>query len=94
MRNLAWDNSFRCSFKKYTGHNQKLKDLIFNTLDELAKDPFRPKLKTHKLSGPLRGVWACWVEYDWRIIFTFERDMETGEEIIVLIDLSTHDEVY
>ena len=46
MRNLAWDNSFRRAFKKYTRHNQKLKDLIFNTLDELAKDPFQPKLKT------------------------------------------------
>lgn len=94
MRNLAWDSSFRRAFKKYTRHNQKLKDLIFNTLDELTKDPFLPKLKTHKLSGHLKGLWACWVEYDCRIIFTFERDVETGEEIIVLIDLGTHDEVY
>ena len=48
MRKLAWDNSFRRAFKKYTKNNQKLRELIFTTLDELAKDPFQAKLKTHK----------------------------------------------
>jgi len=32
------------------------------------------------------------VEYDCRIVFAFDPD--TGEEMIVLIDLGTHDEVY
>lgn len=63
-------------------------------LAALAEDPFHPGLKTHKLSGQLRGLWACWVEYDCRIVFAFEPDPDTGEEMIVLIDLGTHDEVY
>ena len=94
MRKLAWDNSFKRAFKKHTKNNQKLRELIFTTLDELAKDPFQAKVKTHKLSGQLKGLWACWVEYDCRIIFTFEYDTETNEEFIVLIDIGTHDELY
>jgi mRNA-degrading endonuclease YafQ of YafQ-DinJ toxin-antitoxin module len=32
--------------------------------------------------------------YDSRILFDLARDGETGEEVIVLIALGTHDEVY
>jgi len=62
MRKLAWHNSFRRAFKKYAGKNFNLQKKIFNVLNELAKDPFQPKLRTHKLSGKLKGLWACWVE--------------------------------
>jgi mRNA-degrading endonuclease YafQ of YafQ-DinJ toxin-antitoxin module len=62
---------------------------------QLARhDPTLPALKTHKLRGQLAGSWACWVEYDCRIIFTFEADPSGGEDMIVLVDIGTHDEVY
>ena len=94
MRKLAWDSSFRRAFKRQTRRDRSLQERIFDVLDQLARDPFLPTLKTHKLSGQLQGLWACWVEYDCRIIFAFETEPQTGEESIVLIDLGTHDEVY
>ena len=94
MRRLSWDPSFRRAFKRHTRNNPALQNRIFQVLDRLAEDPFYPTLKTHKLSGQLEGLWACWVEYDCRIVFAFEPDPDTGEDMIVLIDLGTHDEVY
>lgn len=94
MSKLAWGTSFRRAFKRYTRHNQARQRRVLETLDELASDPFHPTLKTHKLSGELKGLWACSVEYDCRIVFAFEPDPDTGEDLIVLIDLGTHDEVY
>ena len=94
MRRLAWDSSFRRAFKQRTRRDRILQERIFEVLDQLAREPFYPPLKTHKLSGHLQGLWACWVEYDCRIIFAFETDPETGQELIVLVDLGTHDEVY
>ena len=94
MIKLAWGTSFRRAFKRYTRRNLARQRRVFETLKELADDPFHPALKTHKLSGELKGLWACWVEYDCRIVFAFEPDPDTGEEMIVLIDLGTHDEVY
>ena len=94
MIKLAWGTSFRRAFKRYTRRNLARQRRVFETLKELADDPFPPALKTHKLSGELKGLWACWVEYDCRIVFAFEPDPDTGEEMIVLIDLGTHDEVY
>ena len=63
-------------------------------MELLANEPFAQSLKAHKLRGSLEGLWACSVEYDCRIIYNFEQDSETKEELIVLIDIGTHDEVY
>ena len=51
--------------------------------------PFNPKLRTHKLTGRLEGLWAFSVSYDHRVIFKFLKEDE-----ILLIDIGTHDEVY
>mgnify|MGYP000051841798 CR=1 FL=1 len=94
MIKLAWASSFRRALKRHARHNQIRQTRVFEALDQLAQDPFHLTLKTHKLSGELKGLWACSVEYDCRIVFAFEPDPDTGEDMIVLIDLGTHDEVY
>lgn len=35
------------------------------------QNQFDPRLKTHKLSGPLRNYWAFWIDYKYRVIFSF-----------------------
>ena len=94
MRKLAWDSSFKRAYRKWERKNPGLQERIFEVLDLLAADAFAPQLKTHKLRGQLQGLWACSVEYDCRIVFAFEPDPESSEDMIVLIDIGTHDEVY
>lgn len=94
MSSLIWDSSFRRAFKRVVRKNPQLQEKIFEVLELLVADPFTPALKAHKLRGQLAGLWACWVEYDCRIIYTFEQDSDSDEELIVLIDIGTHDEVY
>jgi mRNA interferase YafQ len=94
MRKLVWDASFKRAFRQLARHDPTLPDRILEVLAALAANPFERALKTHKLRGQLAGSWACWVEYDCRIIFTFEADPSGGEDMIVLVDIGTHDEVY
>ena len=94
MRKLIWDNSFRRAFKRRTRNNHVLRERIFDVLERLVEEPFHPSLKTHKLKGTLEGLWACWVEYDCRIIFFFVPDTDGNEDAIVLVDIGSHDEVY
>ena len=94
MRKLAWGSSFRRVFRRRTRNNSALQERIFQVLSRLAEEPFDPVLRTHKLRGQLEGLWACWVEYDCRIVFAFEPDPDSEQEVIVLVDLGTHDEVY
>ena len=94
MKTLVWDSSFRRAFKRVTRKNPQLEVKIFDVLELLVADPFAPPLKAHKLKGQLEGLWACWVEYDCRIVYTFQEDPDSDEELILLIDLGTHDQVY
>jgi mRNA interferase YafQ len=94
VRKLFWHNSFRRAFRKRSRGERSLQEKIFQTLDQLVKEPFHPQLKTHKLKGELDGLWACWVEYDCRIIFMFEPDAEGMQDAILLVELGSHDEVY
>jgi mRNA-degrading endonuclease YafQ of YafQ-DinJ toxin-antitoxin module len=54
-------------------------------LARLAADPRDPRLRTHKLTGDRR---AASYAYDGRIVFRWQGD------VITLLDLGTHDEVY
>ena len=94
MRTLVWDNSFKRAFKRLIRKNSQLKTKIFVVLELLVENPYNPSLKAHKLKGKLEGLWACWVEYDCRIVYTFKSNDNSPEESILLIDIGTHDEVY
>jgi addiction module RelE/StbE family toxin len=61
---------------------------LSTVLTLLEKEPFSPSLKTHPLSGKLKGKYACSLTYDLRIIFKL-----TGDATHIL-DIGTHDEVY
>lgn len=65
---IEYSPKFRRCFKKLpAGIKQEMeaKTCIFRN------DPFDLKLKTHKLSGPLRNYWAFWIDYRYRVIFSF-----------------------
>ena len=58
----------------------------------LEADAFDPRLRTHKLKGKLKDLWACSAGYDLRIVFKFVR--YEGSEAILLQSVGTHEEVY
>ena len=89
MINLVWGSSFRRAYRKIVKSHPDLEDRISECLEVFANDPFQAALRTHKLSGKLKGLWAFAVEYDCRIVFQF---LENGDAL--LIDVGTHDEVY
>ena len=49
------------------------------------KNPFDPRLKTHKLHGSDEGFMAFSVNYSFRIIFSFEEDE------VVFYEIGDHD---
>jgi len=91
---LTADKRFKRSFKRLINKNQQLQDKVLSVLELLGNDPFAPSLKSHKLTGQLNGLWYCTVAYDCRILFSFKKDEMTGDDLIVLIDIGSHDEVY
>lgn len=94
MRTLSWAPSFRRAFRRYVQRHPQLRNRIYQTLRLLADDPFAPRLDAHKLKGTLSGLWACSAAYDCRIVFEFVQTSDEGEDVLLLVDIGTHDEVY
>jgi mRNA interferase YafQ len=57
-------------------------------LRRFAADPRDPLLRTHKLKGELDGYWAFSVDDDLRVLFRWDAD------VVFLVNIGTHDEVY
>lgn len=92
MRSLGWTPRSLRTFKRLVRQNPQLRKLIEQTLQQLVEDPFHPSLRTHKLKGDLANTWACSVDYDNRILFKFEQ--KSAEEVILLVNIGSHDDVY
>jgi addiction module RelE/StbE family toxin len=58
----------------------------------LQDDAFDERLASHKLKGDLAGLWACSAGYDLRIVFEIAK--RNDAEVILLVSVGTHDEVY
>jgi len=64
---------------------QKIKEKAFKKELIFKHNAFHPGLKTHALSGNLRGLHSFSIDYAYRIIFRFESD-----EAATFIDVGTH----
>ena len=80
---IEYSPRFQKRFKKLPKEVQE-KAIICERL--FRKNPFDPKLKTHKLHGTLKEYWAFSISYEYRIGFTFL----TGQ-VARFHDIGTHD---
>jgi addiction module RelE/StbE family toxin len=86
---VTWDQGFKKIYQKKVKNNAELKKKFWKAMGLFSENPFNPRLRTHKLTGKLEGLWACSVTYDYRIIFRF-----LSKDEVLLIDIGGHDEVY
>jgi mRNA interferase YafQ len=94
MRKLITTPRFDRALRKFTKRNLVLKERIQKTLEQMEEDVFAATLDTHKSGGSLEGINACSCGYDCRILFSMEPDTEADLELIVLLDVGSHDDVY
>jgi len=87
---LVTTQHFERRARKFLRKHPDLRPVLRNTLDQLSRDPFEPRLKLHALAGPLAGVQAVSLTHSYRITLI----LTITEQEIVLLDLGTHDEVY
>lgn len=73
-------------FKKLTIEK---KIQVKKVVEILEKDPFDKKLKTHKLSGELEGVYSTRVNFKDRLLFII-----VIKNQIVVTDIGNHDDAY
>lgn len=75
--------------KRYKKLPPKIKEKAKEREKIFREDAFDSRLRTHKLHGKEKDVWAFWVDCTYRIKFIF---LENG--YILFLDIGTHDDVY
>jgi len=94
MRELVLTQRFERAFRRLTARNPTLHTQIETTLRRMAENLADPRLKTHPLSGQLAGLYASSVAYDCRIVFAKQKNPKTGAEVLILVNIGTHEQVY
>lgn len=75
IERIYYSTHFANAFKKLSAEIRKKavkQEKIFR------KNPFDPKLKTHKLKGALSEYWSFSIDYSHRILFEFYEDGSVG----------------
>lgn len=81
---IIYSSKFAREYKKLPGD---IKDIAEEQEIIFRKDPFDPRLKTHKLQGKLNGFLAFSIAYKYRIIFEFAK----GKETVYFHSVGDHD---
>jgi mRNA-degrading endonuclease YafQ of YafQ-DinJ toxin-antitoxin module len=71
MLTLLYSSRFARKFKKLS---RRLQEQVLEKESVFRHDPFDARLKTHKLHGELSDCWSFSIDYDVRIIFSFEEE--------------------
>jgi len=91
MVEIIWDEKFKRIYKKWSYKHLDLVNSFLQTLKLFENDPFHLSIKTHSLSGILKGQWSLRISYEHRLVFKF---LDKGKKKVLLIDIGTHEEVY
>ena len=70
---IVYTKKFISEFKKLP---KKIRLLAIQKRNSSRKNPHEPELKTHKLTGKLKGNLAFSINYSYRIIFVLENKNE------------------
>ena len=87
---VSFSEPFKKAFKKRV-KGTEIETEFWIRLEIFISEPFHAKLKTHKLSGKLKGLWSFSIEYDLRVVFYFTKDKPKK---VVFVDIGNHNEVY
>lgn len=63
--------------------------LLSDRVEIFRKNTRDPRLRTHPLTGKLKGLLSFSLNYSKRVVFVY-----LGKERTLLIDVGSHDEVY
>jgi len=55
MVKITWDPGFKRAYKKKVKGDPQIKKEFWEAMTLFGKEPFQPALKTHKLTGKLKG---------------------------------------
>ncbi len=88
MRTVKTTKKFDKTLVEFLAHHPELILKTEHTIAKITRNPFDQSLKTHKLSGQLRYMYAASITYSYRILFI------CSPEEICFVNIGSHDDLY
>jgi mRNA-degrading endonuclease YafQ of YafQ-DinJ toxin-antitoxin module len=87
---LIYPNSYIRRAKKFLGKHPEIHNQYRKTLELLELNPYHPSLRLHSLDGRLKGLSSVSINMRYWIVL----ELEIQDEVIILINIGNHDQVY
>ena len=88
MPRLIFSEKFDRKLREFFKKHPEIERIVKQKLIILQQNPKDRRLKIHKLFGKFKGMSSAYITYEYRLIFYWERN------VIYLVAIGTHDEVY
>jgi len=88
---VSFSEQFKKAYQKRIGKDALSKNAFKQAVELFKTNPFDARLKTHKLSGKLKGLLSFSVTYNIRVVFYFTDDQP---QKALFVNIGDHDEVY
>jgi len=82
IKRIKLSSRYKKSFRVL---DPQIQEKAIEKINIFRENPFDSRLKTHKLHGKDRDCWAFWIDYKFRIKFTFLSDNE-----VLFLDIGAH----
>ena len=90
MSKIIFTESYNKRAAKFIKKNRDLISIYEKTLKLMEINPKHPSLRIHKLKGKLSGLYSVSINISYRITI----DFIIQNDVIIPIDIGTHDNVY
>jgi proteic killer suppression protein len=87
---LVYTEKFEKRAIRFLKQHPDVKQKYLKTLQLLELNPQHPSLRLHRLSGKLKAYHSASIDMFYRITLEFE----IHENMIILVDVGAHDDVY
>ncbi len=90
MYEIRSTESYEKRASKFFKKHKEIYPQYKKTIALLAMDPYHPSLRPHKLQGRLQGFSSVSINMKYRIVV----DFVVIDDVIILVDIGSHDDVY
>jgi len=90
MYKIKFDESYEKKAIKFLKKQKNIYPQYQKTIELLEHNPYHPSLRLHKLQGKITQFSSVSINMKYRIII----DFIIIDDVIILIDIGSHDDVY
>ena len=90
MIEIWFARSYEKKAIKFFNKHREIYPQYKKAIELLRNDPYHPSLRLHKLQGKLQRYSSVSINIQYRIVI----DFIIRDEVIILVDVGSHDDVY